>query len=120
MKAKAILGLCVLFGVAPVAFIGWYRWDSAQNRGFEFGYFGTVNRVRHTLAAIPGVTITRDWANPDMTIEEFGFDIRTNTSQPLHLAFQESDPLRKLSGQQLTDALTARIQQETPTTSSKQ
>ena len=30
MRIKAILFLCVLLGIAPVAFIGWYRWDSAH------------------------------------------------------------------------------------------
>lgn len=106
-------------GIAPVAFIGWYRWDSALNRGFEFGYFGVFNRVQHALAAIPGVTITRDWANPDVTLEEFGFTITTSAGQTQHLDFQESDPIRDLSGQQLTASLTARIQQKTPSTSPK-
>ena len=110
---KAILSICVLLGIAPVAFIGWYRWDFAQNRGFEFGYFGDFNRVGHALTRIPGVTITHDWANHDVTLEEFGYDITTSGGRSLHLNFGESDPLRDMSDQQLINGLTARIQQET-------
>ena len=114
-----MLALCVLMGVAPVALIGWYLWDSAQNRGFEFGYFGAFNRIQHALAAIPGTTITRDWSNSDVTLEEFGFHVTTSTWESLHLDFQEADPIRDLSGQQLVAALIAKIQQKPTSTSLK-
>jgi hypothetical protein len=62
-RLKTMLSLCVFMGMAaPIALIGWYRWDSSQNRGFEFGYFGAFNRVQHALAAIPGVTAVRPTA----------------------------------------------------------
>jgi hypothetical protein len=119
MRAKAMLVLCTLMGMSPIAFIGWYRWDSAQNRGFESGYFGEFNRVRHALDAIPGITVVDAGANHDLTLEEFEFHITTSRGQRLHLAFAETDPIRNLSGHPLTAVLTAMIQQKTPSTSSK-
>ncbi|MEO6754016.1 MAG: hypothetical protein ABIP85_19730, partial [Chthoniobacteraceae bacterium] len=113
MKTKAVLSVCVLLGLAPVSYIAWYRWDSSRNRGFEFGYFGDFNRVRYALVAIPGITVTRDWANKDMSIQEFGFDITTSTGQTIPLAFQESDPTRSLSGESLVRALANSIQTKT-------
>lgn len=93
-----------------MAFIGWYRWDSARNRDFEFGYFGDYNRIRHHLAAMPGVTITREWANHDVTLEEFGFDVTTGAGQTIPIDFQETDPVRNLSGEVLTRTLMTKIQ----------
>jgi len=65
--------------------------------------------------AIPGIRITNSWLNPDITLEEFGFDVVTQSSQPVHISFGERDPLRKLSRTQLTTALAAEIQQKTRT-----
>ena len=113
MGKKLILVVCVAVVILPIAFIGWYSWDSARNRGFEFGYFGTFNRVQRALAAIPGVTITDDFANHDITLEEFGFHVTTSTGVSMALQFGESDPVRDLSGQQLTAALITRIEQQT-------
>ena len=100
MKTKTISVVCFLTGIAPIV--------------------GVFNQVRHALTAVPGVSITREWANKDVTLEEFGFHITTSAGQPLHLIFPESDPLRNLSGQQLTTALTTRIQQEIPSTKPEQ
>jgi hypothetical protein len=72
--------------------------------------------VRHALDRIPGVTITRSWANDDITLEEFGFDITTSGGRVLDLGFSESDPARGLSGKQLSNALTARIERELQST----
>ena len=113
MHRKLILLVCVVVVIFPIAFIGWYSWDSARNRGFEFGYFGTFNRVQRALAAIPGVTITGDFANHDITLEEFGFHVTTSTGASMALQFGASDPIRELSGQQLTTALITRIEQQT-------
>ena len=109
MRIKAVVWLCVLLGLAPLVFLGWYRWDSSQNRGLEFGYYGAFNRIRHGLTALPGVTIARDWANQDITLEEFGFDVTTNRGEAIHLFFGEKDPARALSGDRLAQLLATRI-----------
>jgi hypothetical protein len=115
LRTKLLIVLAVLFGFAPITFFALYAWDTAKNRGFEFGYFGVFNRVRHALGAIPGVTITQAWANEDIGLEEFGFDIVTDSGRALELGFSESDPTRNLSGKQLSEALTARIQRDLQT-----
>ena len=63
--------------------------------------------------AIPGIRITNSWLNPDLTLEEFGFDVVTATGDPVRIGFGERDPLRKFSRIQLTAALAAEIQQKT-------
>jgi hypothetical protein len=100
----------VILGIVALAFIGWYYWDSAQNRGLKFGYFGVFNRVQNALVGVPGVTITRSWANHDVTLEEFGFYVTTPDGESLHLDFQEADPIRQLSGRDLTAAIILRFQ----------
>lgn len=112
MKTKALLCFGVVFGLSPLTLMGWWWWDSSENHGLNFGYYGVFNRVRHALSGIPGVTITREWANNEVvTIEQFGFDITTN-SKKIALGFGEADPFRDLSGERLTRALTEKIQTE--------
>ena len=57
MKMKWMLIPVLMLLIGFVAFVGWYRWDSSQNRGYTFGYYGEFNAVGNALAAIPGVTV---------------------------------------------------------------
>ena len=109
MKILLIVVLTVL--MIPVMFIAWYRWDSARNRGSEFGYYGEFNRISNALASIPGVTVRKGWHNRDVTLEEFGFDF-TVTGRPVSLAFGETDPIRDMSRTKAAVALQARIAAE--------
>ena len=70
-----ILGICLLIVLALVALAVLYFWDADENRGFEFGYYGDFNRVKYALAKVDGVSITREWANEDIDLEEFGFTV---------------------------------------------
>jgi hypothetical protein len=88
----------------------------ATNNGKESGYYGDFNRASNALVAIPGIRITNFWLNPDITLEEFGFDVVTQIGQPVHIAFGERDPRRKLSRVQLSAALAAEIKQRTQKT----
>jgi hypothetical protein len=115
MRMK-ILPIAVLVVVMiPLMFIVWYRWDSARNRGSEFGYYGEFNRVSNALASIPGVTITRAWQNRDVSLEEFGFSMSV-TGRPVTLAFSETDPIREMSRNKAVAELKMRIATELPTT----
>ena len=109
MKISSTIVIAALVTIAAVSPIVWYRWDSAANHGLEFGYFGGYNRIRNALVAMPGVSISREWANNDISLEEFGFDITTKSGQSVQLSFQEWDPVRDLSGQELAEVLSVRI-----------
>ena len=50
--------------------------------------------------------------NRDITLEEFGFDITTATSGPVHFGFGEQDPMRKMSRAELVEALKREIAQQ--------
>ena len=84
-----------------------------RNNGKEYGYYGDFNRASNAVLAIPGVRITNSWLNPDLTLEEFGFYVVTQTGQSVPISFGERDPLRKLSRAQLSAALAAEIKQKT-------
>jgi hypothetical protein len=95
MKKIALLVVVGIF-IFPFGFYGFYRWDSAKNRGNEFGYWGDFNRTKNALASIPGVTLTRKWHHLDLTLEEFGFEVMTNGCR-VNVWFGESDEVRNLS-----------------------
>ena len=111
MMKKILIGILILL-VALIGFIGWYRWDSGRNRGYEFGYWGSFNRISNAMTRLPGISIVNSGHNADVTLEEFGFDIRNRAGRTLHIWFMEGDPIRRLSGERLTKALTERIEKE--------
>ena len=110
----ATLFTLVFLITALGAFFFWYRFDSAQNRGYRFGYYADYNRVSNALASIPGVTITNTWMNCDITLEEFGFDLVTTGARAFHLYIGEKDPIRQLSGNEITEALKKQIKAQSP------
>jgi len=98
--------------VAVVGFVVWYRWDSGENHGFRFGYFGQFNTVSNTLASLPGVKIMESGYNADVTLEEFGFTVLTDRGREMKISFGERDPVRRMTGSELTSALRRRIDKE--------
>jgi hypothetical protein len=110
LKGLVVVFLAVL--TTLVGFILWYRWDCAKNRGFTFGYWGEYNTVSNALVHLPGVTILSSFYNHDITLEEFGFDIRTSEGREVHLGFSETDPIREMSGEKLSRALSEKIQKQ--------
>lgn len=109
---KRIIVVLAALVIAFISFILWYRWDSEENHGFTFGYYGQLNTVSNTLAQFPGVNILKCGYNADVTLEEFGFDVRIAGNRDLHIWFAEDDPIRKMSGQQLSQTLQNRIREE--------
>jgi hypothetical protein len=109
---RAILLVLTAVCILAVGFIGWYRWDTSRNRGHSWGYWGEFNTVSNTLAQLPGVTIVKAYCNQDVSLEEFGFEIRTSQKQEIKLFFSENDPTRSLSGNKLRAALVKQIQKE--------
>jgi hypothetical protein len=99
----ALLGTTALAALIAASVLG-YRWDSSINRGHTWGYWGEFNTISNSLAKLPGVKITAPWYNPDVTLEEFGFDVVVQGHQ-VKLAFGEKDPIRNLSGGRLQKAL---------------
>lgn len=87
-----------------------WRWDSALNRGHTFGYYGQYNMVSNALAKLPDVRVLSGGHNHDITLEEFHFDIRTSEGRDIVIWFNEDNPVRKMSGQELSQALTNMIQ----------
>lgn len=100
--------LALLVG-ALVGFVMWYRWDSGENHGHRFGYFGEFNAISNAVGSLPGITIIGSGYNADVTLEELGFTVLTDHGREMKIWFAENDPVRKMSGSQLTTALLQRI-----------
>ena len=100
----ARISICGLLG-AIIGLISWERWDEPKNHGLSWGYWGEFNNVSNALAQIPGVTVSQAWYNADfLTLEEFGFVINSG-GRSWRIGFEEKDPIRRLSGNQLQLAL---------------
>jgi hypothetical protein len=109
MKMKQMI--VGLFAITAVffAFIFWYRWDSETNHGFKFGYWKAYNNISNSIAQLPGVTIVDTGHNADVTLEEFGFHVKDQGGRVLKIWFDEQDPIRKMTGDQLKSALARKI-----------
>jgi len=104
---KKLILILSAVAVVFVGFVFWYRWDSGTNHGYQFGYYGEFNRVSNALASISGITITQAWVNCDVTLEEFCFNAKMASGEPVRIAVGERDRIRSLSGALLVQALHA-------------
>ena len=107
---RAIIALSAVV-LMLVAGIRCYRWDSEANHGYTWGYWGQFNTISNSLTKLPGITIVKFGCNADVTMEEFGFDVLTGGRQ-VPVWFDEDDPVRKLSGDALSNALLQKISTE--------
>jgi hypothetical protein len=106
---RVILILATLIGMAAMLILS-YRLDSGKNRGHTTGYWGEFNTVSNALAMIGGITILSASYNADVTLEEFGFEVKTTEGRTLKLFYSETTPVRELSGDKLNATLAKEIQ----------
>jgi hypothetical protein len=99
------VGAVVVVALAGAA----YMVDSSQNRGWTFGYYGEFNRVSNALTRIPAVRIWEAAPNLDLSLEEFSFELKTTNQATIKLFFAQKDPVRKLKGAALQEALEKRV-----------
>jgi hypothetical protein len=111
---KSVLITLLVLISAVVAFIAWYQFDSAQNHGYEFGYYGDFNRVSNALVFIPAIQVTEFLMNRDVTLEEFGFKVVKASGDVVWITFGERDPVRELSGDRLHLALKKQLEAAVP------
>ncbi len=78
--------------------------DRSTNLGFTVGYYGELNKLTAAFNSLPGVSIESVGYNPDFTLEEIWFRIR-ESQVPRYIPFDEDDPIRELSGEELKTAL---------------
>ena len=65
-------------------------------------YFADFNKARDRIAGIPGVKIIDHWQHHDLTLEDCGFTLRVNDSEPVRVDFHDGDdwslPFRRVDG----------------------
>ena len=59
--------------------------------GYEFGYYGQYNRIRHVIESLPNVKIESAWEHDDLAMEDFGFKLSTPSGE-VNVSFGEGDP----------------------------
>ena len=99
-----IILLLLLWGT-----VNYWEWDQNQNRGYHHGYWGEYNRIRDALTLIAAEPVQQIFLNKDITLEEFGFSVPQN-GKSIRLDFDETNPVRRLKGDKLIDALKTMIQ----------
>lgn len=95
---KIVFGICLLPTIFLVFIYGFfviYNWDADKNRGFYFGYYGQFNQTQDAIKGMPGVTIIDSWQHRDISLEDFGFTIRTKTKKAT-INFYENSPQIKI------------------------
>ncbi len=76
--AVVIVGLLV---ASPFALIAIYS--------SPFVYYRHFNRVKARLEVLPDTKIVDSWRHEDITLEDFGFDLKVRECQPIRLNFYE-------------------------------
>ena len=89
--------------------VNYWQWDQNRNRGYHHGYWGEYNRIRDALTLMAAEPAQQIYLNKDITLEEFGFSVLHN-GKTIRLDFDETDPVRRLKGDKLIDALKTMIQ----------
>ena len=65
--------------------------------GWTIGYYGKFNRVRNVIEHMPDVRIIDTWQHRDVTLEDFGFTIRSDSGQTIKVNFLENSPQMKMN-----------------------
>lgn len=87
-----MISLSLIVLIPAAIGIIWFLWNNGLmgDWGFESGYYGQFNRVKHVLEEMQNIQITNYWQHHDVTLEDFGFYIRVNDDQSLRIDFGEN------------------------------
>ncbi|MHC4462841.1 MAG: hypothetical protein ACYS6W_03810 [Planctomycetota bacterium] len=93
MKRKKILS-GILLGVVLVGILCLFIFSaffivfgSSLNIGLPFGYYGKYNRVKYKLKSFPDIHIVGRYCHRDITLEDFGFVVKTKGGLHVMLDF---------------------------------
>ncbi len=90
---KTILALPAVAVLVFIGMIGWVWIDlNLPDQGWEFGYYGQFNRVKHVIEDMPGVTIIDHWQHKDISLEDFGFTLMVDGNRQVGVTFSENSP----------------------------
>ena len=92
IRKKLSLSLVALAVTAGA--ILWFLWELGRfgDWGWDSGYYGQFNRVKHVIESMPHVRITNSWKHEDISLEDFGFSLLVNGTNLVHVTFWEGSP----------------------------
>jgi hypothetical protein len=92
-KFRIILALPALVVMMLAIMAGWLWLNlNIPDQGWEFGYYGQFNRVKHVIEDMPDATITNHWQHKDISLEDFGFTLVLDGGSQVDLTFSENSP----------------------------
>lgn len=109
---KGIVALLILVALGTLAVYRVHKfltWEHKNGRWYHYGYWDEYLNISNALATLPGVYILGTWCNEDLTLEEFGFYLKVDGTESIHIDFSEDDRTRSLTGEKLVAALRERI-----------
>lgn len=105
------IGMPIILITLFLGTVNYWEWDENQNRGYHHGYWGEYNRIRDALTLMATGTPQQTYLNKDITLEEFGFSV-VQSGNTIRLDFDETNPIRRLKGDKLIEALRTMIQEK--------
>jgi len=80
-KVFIAIALVCLFVASPFAVLALYQ--------SPFVYYRHFHRIKAKLEVLPDTKIVDSWRHEDITLEDFGFDLRIRQCPPIRLDFYE-------------------------------
>ena len=108
---RVFIGMPIILFLLLWGTVNYWEWDENQNRGYHHGYWGEYNRIRDALTLMAAGTAQQTYLNKDITLEEFGFSV-VQSGKTIRLDFDETNPIRRLKGDKLIEALKTMIQEK--------
>lgn len=82
VKRITILISAVLLGLVGVCFLAWWLW-------FNVFYYQDFNALKRELESIPKLKIVDEWRHEDITLEDCGFVVIVDDSEPIGIDFYD-------------------------------
>ena len=92
----SLVAVALVLGLVGLGWL-WLMWELGRfgDWGWESGYYGQYNRVKHVLEDMPSVQITNQWKHHDVTLEDFGFFLLVDNTNSVRVDFRENSPQMK-------------------------
>ena len=114
MKSRNVLvWLCVSLPLIALIWMACFILNlTLPNYGWEIGYFGQFNRVKHVIEEMPDVTIVDHWQHQDITLEDFGFTLELSGGEQVKINFwDKTAPMKERNKERLRQHIELEIRE---------
>ena len=91
MLPRIILWTSLSASVAFVTLVACFMINLAlPNYGWEIGYYGQFNRIKHVIEEMPEVDVVDHWQHQDISLEDFGFTLQLANGEQVQINFMDN------------------------------